>query len=423
MCDSRVQLGLLAMVLVPLTACPGAEKPALPVDAGTLTADAAGPEHEGEIPVPDALPTLEAGTSGEVASPTPGEPLPETSFIFERRVVVGGRSVSQLFAFDLESGQERLISKLDHNGRSRELKGLALSPDRRSVAFTEWDYMPSTVDMRLGFVFGVISLMGVDGRGLRALTAPPVLPLNETGPSCAVTQRCPGIASCIAQRCAYENFIHEYLDPVFAPDGQWLFAGVYMGWFSLDPFNSGGGTTVSWPLAGGGSRSHGVLGCLLKSPVAFHPDGQTAVLGHDACGQTREGFHEFTVRPFAPARLLAAEPQLSSWSSTETLRWWPDGSALLFVAKNLSKQTGNDRRGGLYMWERATGTYKRLFEPATDELDIIDFTITPQQKVIVGTQIQGTERDRFFYRLQLLDIATSLLTPLPLSSPVLRPRA
>lgn len=391
-------------------ACPGDEEPPARVDSGVSDLDG------GLLGIDAALPPIDAdpADTGD-AGAAPGDRLPETAFIFERQVRRVDGYVSHVYSFDRASGQERLIKA--HN---RRLEGLALSLDRRTIAWTELAYQTSALDSRLSYLYGMVWLMGVDGQGARALTGPPPVPLNETGPTCALTLTCPGIASCIAGRCAYEYFKHEYKDLVFAPDGKSLFAGVYMSWFSLDPLNSGGGNTVSFPLEGGARGIHGLRGCLLKTPVAFHPDGQTAVIGHHGCAETPEGFHEFGVNPFAPRGLLVAPPALSEWSSTQSLVWWPDGSALLFVAKSVRKQDPRQRRAGLYMWERATGQYQRLFEPATDDLDIADVTITRQGEIIVATEVRNG--DGWLGFLEVLDPATSQLTRLPVASPVLRPR-
>jgi hypothetical protein len=69
--------------------------------------------------------------------------------VFERRLLTdGGTWISHLYTYDLANRTERLLSKLEREGRGTDLKGLAVSPDRKWIAFTEWDLRPSQVDSR-----------------------------------------------------------------------------------------------------------------------------------------------------------------------------------------------------------------------------------------------------------------------------------
>ena len=408
------------------TSKPGGEPDPAGSVGGTAGSSPAGGSSAGGSSGAGGAPDARAA---DTAAPSALKALPDTAFVFERRVRSGERWVSQIYSFDLATNTEQLISKLDQDGGEIELKGLAVSTDRKWITFSEWDYRASTVDARQGFIDGIVWVMNVSGGDLRRITMPALPNFNQNGGVCAQTRDCAGATICVAGKCTYENFATEYMDPVRAPDDQSIFLTHWVSWTTYNlngfPTINGGGATASVPVSGGSVTSYGVMGCRGKTPVAFHPDGKTAVVGLDSCtDRALQGFHEYTLNPFAHKRGLTNAPPIYSWSTTDAFAWLPDGSGILYIGYNTAKATGSGfegRRQGLYLWDAAKNQHLVLFESPTDDLDVDDFGLSRDGKTLI-VAVRRPVEGGYYNEFQRFDLTTGQLQPLPLQHSVIRPR-
>ena len=369
------------------------------------------------------------GGGGPPDVPSGLQPLPDSTFVFERRVLVDGSWISHLYAYDLASRTERLLSKLDHEGRSTDLKGLAVSPDRKWIAFTEWDFRTNAADSRQSFVDGIVWVINVAGGEVRRLTVPGLPDLNQNGAACTMDSDCSGATICVTGKCTYENFISQYLHPTWAPDGQSIFMVHWSSWTTVGPTGApalgGGGVTASVPFSGGPHTSYGLMGCGGKTPIAFHPDGRRALVGLDVCTDRKvEGFHEYTLNPFTYKGPLTEAPAIFSWATTEAAAWLPDGSGFLYLGYNSRKAQGSGfegRREGLYFWDATRNQHQIWFEAPTDDLDITDFALSRDGKTLIVATRKPVEGG-FLNEFAKFDLVTHQLAPLPLPHAVIRPR-
>jgi hypothetical protein len=370
------------------------------------------------------------GAGPDAPGPAGMQPLSGTTFVFERRLLTdGGTWISHLYTYDLANNTERLLSKLEHQGRSTDLKGLAVSPDRKWIAFTEWELRPSQADSRQSFVDGIIWVMNVAGGDVRRLTMPALPDLNQNGVTCALDRDCMGARVCVAARCTYQNFISEYLYPAWAPDGQSIFVTHWQSWSTVDmngaPALGGGGVTASVPFAGGSVTSYGVMGCSGKTPIAFHPDGRRGVVGLNICSNKAvDGFHEYTLDPFTYKGPLADPPSIYAWATTRSIAWMPDGSGFLYTGYNTRKAQGDGfdgRRQGLYFWDATRNQHQIWFEATTDDLDITDLALSRDGKTLILATSRPVEGG-FHNEFARFELTTRELRPLPLPHAVIRPR-
>jgi hypothetical protein len=378
----------------------------------------AGPMREGDPAAPV--------TAGTTPGSAPSDGLPATAFVFERQVKRGDYWRSSLHTYDLATGSEGLVSDL---GGQARINGLAVSSDHKSIAITTLAFHPSEdTNIRRAFLYGVLWSMRLDGTDLRRLTPPATGAENAGGRSCFVDQECPAEQECFHNYCYYSSYYMELTHPVWAPDGQSVFAteGILWGDIAFTLFPKAGTLPVSVPAAGGVPKKVPGSSCLGHTPVAFHPTQPTAAMGQSSCVKENEGFYELAGQPLATTRLLTRGPTLSSWSFSDSLLWWPDGSGLLFTAQNVRKKLADtplhDRRQGLYFWDPTDGQYRVIYEPPADDLDIDDFAVSRDTKhlVVVVRVPLGNDLER--RELHELDLVTRELRKLPIAGVVQRPR-
>jgi hypothetical protein len=350
------------------------------------------------------------------------QPMPATEFVFQRLVKQRDDLVSHIYAFDLATRTERLISKLDQDiGRGDEIRQMAVSADRRWIAFSSVLFRISDEDYFKYFFFqDVLWALSADGKMIRRLTKPPVGPLNVvSGSTCVSDSQCVD-SVCRMNRCELRNYNIQYEHIAWAPDGKSVVYGEQQSWLG-GPFGLVSGTSLAAVSISGGQKQtmSGPLpsGCLATTPLDFHPLTGALLVSLVNCFSmpAAGGFYEWGVNPFVRQRMLTREPVLSSVIS-RTTEWLADGSAFVFVAK--------EKRYGLYQWESSPmPRYGKIYEPPTEDIDVVDFGISKAEDVVVHIQqkVPGVE-NRFFHQLHLLDNDTHQLTQLPIPGLVKMPR-
>lgn len=411
-------------ILIVLAGCPGgsdgpAETDAAGVDV-TTAADAAATATDGS-PDTDAGPTkVDPGTVDDVA------PLPASTFVYSQFVARGDHNVSHLYTFDLQTQQPTLISQLDDDiGRGVRITGLALSPDRRWIAFTAGTFRTTTADLKWGFINPSLWIMKVDGSGLRRVTVPSPIPLNQTG-ACGATAECTGGALCIQNQCTLMNFVVDYAHPVWALDGQSIFFSDSRFWESIvPPYVYGGSFTVSVPTAGGLQSGPSFPSCEFNAPFALKPDGKTITIDHKTCSSGfREGFHDWNQSDFSYKGILSAAPNLSDWDTTRELLWADNGTKLIFAAEHAVQTTANGQEGrdGIYMFWSDTNEYHVLYEPGSSDYHVVDFAVSKDDDVIFEIIGKGSSPGTHNYALYTFDPSTGQLAALPTTGPSEFPR-
>jgi hypothetical protein len=360
------------------------------------------------------------------------EPLPETAFVFQRMVRQGDKLVSHICTFDLASNSERVISKLDQDiGRGDDIREMAVSPDRRWIAFSSVVFRITNADFKFMYFQDILWALSVDGKILRRLTGPPVAALNQSGIACAADSQCPGDDVCRSGKCVKNNFNIDYTNIVWAPDGKSVFFARGQWWLGGSLGIAGGTVIVAASVSGGEQRStSGALreGCLLNGPHSFHPITGALLVTHNVCsGSTPEGFYEWGVDPFVRQRLLTRPPNLRSWGTAGSIAWLPDGRGFAFVAKNKEKQQYRDllyeHRHGLYLWEsEPMPHYEVVYEPPTDDIDVVDFGLSRSEVVVAEIRRKKPGVDGTFYELHLWNEDTRQFTQLPIAGLVRTPR-
>lgn len=191
------------------------------------------------------------------------EPLPADEVVFEKLIKRGGTEaplVSHLYSYNLSTRQERLISQLDDNvGRGSRIKGMAVSPDRKAIAFASSSFRPSQADLSAGFPTGAIWAVSVDGKQFVRFT-PPFTTGNGSGEMCANSSTCPGDEICMSGRCRLRGFHTAVNAPAWSADGKTLFFQVLTEWIAERP---------TGPIAAGGQKVRVSVGG--KPPVQAAP--------------------------------------------------------------------------------------------------------------------------------------------------------
>jgi hypothetical protein len=357
------------------------------------------------------------GSTGDNAAATT---LPPSTFVFERltsKKAADYGTTNELYAYDLATRTERLISKLDE---TTVTLGHAVSPDRRWIAFGARQFRPTLQELE----HKVTALWAVtpDGGTFRRLS--PNLVFNDkTDLTCSSSSECPWGEDCRGGKCVFTNLSVTTSSPVWSPDGHSIFFSHLIFWNAIDLMGFGRLTF----LRSLGRITDGVLTdvagspCQSTGPPAIHPDGQTLLLSRASCYGAKDALTEWTMQPLAYKRSVIEQqrtygqdvPPESDWSISGTRpAWLPGGQEALFSALGPHK-VGKDAgfREGLKKWTAATGEVKSIYMPDSDAAPGVEsFAVGPKGEVVLGMVVgEGDTAKRDLY---LFDLASAKMMAL-----------
>jgi Tol biopolymer transport system component len=331
-------------------------------------------------------------------------PLPTTSFVFAKILRRGQpeRWDNHLYAFDKLTGEEHLISVLDDNGMTGTwLQGLAISPDRRWIAFAADNFRLDDADRTVGIqTMGSIWLVSVDGKQFKRLTPPFALD-----------------AACFSEKRCREEFQSSLRDPTFAPDG----GTIYYEHATTRP-ETKGDYSYNWRLAqiptGGGTPTflREPPGC--SNPVApsVSPSGHSLVALQD-CPEGL-GLYEWNLNPISLGRQL-----YRGRMGDVPAVWSSDGTKAFFgVVDEAATNNGATTKYGLYAWDACEEQGRIVFsapggaEPSSPALSPDDGTLVVEMRDYPPAA-SGSAFDIF-----ALDVKSATLTKLTHDGNSTRPR-
>jgi hypothetical protein len=336
-------------------------RPESPPDGSTGGGGAAGaaPSDTGRpvVPPPGAPP------------PPSIEPLPATAFIFKRRI---RERVDHVLAFDIATGQERLIGAFGDDGRSGGAalhRAPSLSHDRRWVAFAS--FFGEEVS-EAGALIPAVSRISVDGKRVAR-----------------VTSRLPDLNADIG---LIDPIVHFVENPVWSPqDSQVLFS------MGLSGFLPGGGPfgpevgvfSFIWssPASGGEGRATGIgRSCVDIEPVAFSHDGSRMAYVRTDCPGVATGLAIEDVRTRSSTVVLPMQ-KLSTGHSDLLIdqppAWSPDDSKLLFLRRTVVQGA---ERWGLYTLSLAQNTVTSSLPPSAT-VEVQSFTLSRDGSLLVVERV------------------------------------
>ena len=323
--------------------------------------------------------TAAGGTGGAQAGPL--EPLSPRTFVFSRSFPrkkdgEGFDRAVQLFAFDVESRSETLVSKLDDDGTNPNIpvSGPSLAPDRKWLAFGSQTFRFTAADRVPGVKSGALWKVTVDGRQFERLTPP------------------------FAESHVWSSLDVRYTDPVWSSDGATIF---FQDWrfHTCPPFS----TETRQCRTGGALRavSGGRLtewmnrSCYDDYPVSVKPDGTALLIVANTCTTPASGVHEIPTDPAKSNQRTSVISRQSSYDSyllgktvgtnlaMSSGDWFKDGSAILLTGTaNTKKAAGPGFRTGLFRWS-PPDKLEQIYEHADDATDLHAGNVSPSGEVIV----------------------------------------
>jgi hypothetical protein len=213
--------------------------------------------------------------------------LKESELVFEHRVARGtrpGDHAAHLYAVDVTTATERLVTNLDDDGQKiGGLFGVAVSPDRRRIAFGSKTFRATADDSKFGFSSGMIWTVSANGSDFQRLTPPYDSQVRDAGP-CTRDADCAELYTCQETRCVRATFSMAFTAPVFAADSKQVFFREGWSWF-----DERGGTVnailaQSWirSAVDGKRTDTGLPSCKTQQPLGRHPHdgGASCLLSH-----------------------------------------------------------------------------------------------------------------------------------------------
>jgi hypothetical protein len=338
-------------------------------------------------------------------------PLPPKTFVFKKRFKREGDKPDEpvhafhLYAYDLATRSERLISTLDDPGKGGwYVAGGKPSPDRRWIAFGKQDFRVSPEDRKhISTKGGIVWSVSADGKAFKRLTAP------------------------FAEEHVFSSYDVRYNDPVWSSDGttvyfeDWRFNNCVPGYgvhgcmkASLRAATNLAVTT-EWVFG---------TSCIGEIPVDIHPSGQTVLVRRLNCQRAADGLVEMTLNGKAvPTDKRYIAKRSTEYYSTvlgkivtfnfdpQEAAWLPDGSGVLIVGSGPTKKAAPDPSGqkfrwGVHRWTEGADV-KLLYEPETDDRDITDIAVSKAGDVIVvvTSRVPGNETSQLY----LFDLQTGKL--------------
>jgi hypothetical protein len=359
-------------------------------------------------------------------------PLPEKTFLFQKRLRRAGTTIGKrlypsyachIYAYDLASRTQRLIDKLDDDGvgTTRGCGRLALSPDRRWVAFGSGfskripdDNPPN------GFKAGVLEAMSVDGKQTKRLT--PRLPDDfGVAAGCTGNRDCPASKQCIDFKCSYVKLRVSYSEPLWSRDGKTIYFQEYLG-SDCNPYWALEATQYNFfincsrssiqPVSDGKYLKWIVPSyvCSNALTLAIHPRGDVMLVRKSSCTGPVAGTFDWSLSPEGEAKELRKLPSEAPFIVSAA--WMPDGSALLMAAGNKTRTKSNpegDKRDfhlGIYRWTDSTG-YQPVYVPESEEEDVLAIALSKSGEAVV--EIARIAGERETSQLHLFDLQTGKL--------------
>lgn len=258
-------------------------------------------------------------------SPDSITPLPKTAFVFNRYV---RDTAAHLYSYDLATKKTTLISKLDDDGTIGTNPSIALSPDRRWVAFRAL-FRPDAKDKAEGIAIPSIWKVSVDGKHFKRLTD--TIP-NPNKLTCENDSQCPKPMTCILslKRCAPAHFTVGLSTPTWSADGKTVYTSLSQTWTSGSSI-AGGAVLASVPATGGTLKTHyvGSSDCVLTIYPSAHPSENSLAAVHSVGGGCVPGLYRYALPPTSkPTRIFSSA---TVGVQQGPITWQPDGSAAFFL--------------------------------------------------------------------------------------------
>ena len=323
--------------------------------------------------------------------PPTGEGLPETTFAFLRDVREGTTwKATHLYSIDLNTKVERLITTFPESGGTGapRIIGLAVSPDRRQLAFGSAEFRPTIEDKQFPFEAGILWAVSSDGKTFTRLT-PPITDAYHMGGYCG-----PGIGFCgygescerttAGMRCLRPGLTVSYGYPTWSPDGKTVFFSQTLSWIcaTARPTRP---CWFGWPRSASGGQLTGLANdgsCTGQIPDGISPSGDLLI--HRASCDSMDGVQERDPTTLMPKRLLVKNsplPYFQAWSP----RWLPGSSTLIFIGEGDKTREGTprrNRRSAIYTWTES-GDVKLLFEPSDELSDPAGLAVSKTEKTVI----------------------------------------
>lgn len=345
-------------------------------------------------------------------------PLPKGTLLFKRVV----RShVEHIYAYDTVANQERLITKLDDTGTTgtgTEVYGLALSPDRRWIAFVAL-FRPSQADYNTGLSTSAVWVVSVDGQTFRRVSATVPNPYSST--PCTTDTNCAKLPNMycqgIVKHCQPYNYHLEVLNPSWSPDGKTIY--VAFGQYAMTSRNgrlTGGTSIASVPFAGGSFKlySASASNCGVVANPAISPQGNALLAVQSLCsGSGFEGLTRWSAPPSGGPKPLVAVTAMGPIYDIDLNSnpiWLSDGEGV-FLAE-VGYQQGSTSVRGNALLSIQVGTQQVpvnqisvQIAPLTGSYKLAAFAVSPDETK-VAVEVAYTSGSRTYSDIYLVEQST-----------------
>jgi hypothetical protein len=332
-------------------------------------------------------------TVGPTGAPSPPSTNPERpldaeavlknrEFVFVKEIPSGASTVRKLYAYDLDSGAERLVADLDSNPLTY-VNQCSVSLDRRSVAFTSANFRPMPDEVQHPKL--AIWSVGLDGKSYKRMT-PPLF-----------------IETLVRDRGQDHQYQANYylFDPVWMNDNATVSFRMQLWYVGVIATNV---SVVQ--LLGSTAGDFQGYPCGWSTPTTSRKADGTVLVARTHCTADMPGLYEYTGTPLAKGRSLISDPILSdqpgeSWTLSFGRRhaWLPDGSGLL-----LTVVPDKGPKNRVVRWNFATGKAETIYTPERPLEEIWDLFAGPDGDVLL--QIAEKADPKVLLRLKRLDLGT-----------------
>lgn len=328
--------------------------------------DDAGTRRDNGMPRGDAGP--DGGTEGE------GPVLPPGTLLYLRG---DGADSDVIVAHDLASGNERVVTDLTEDGSSGwEIWGIALSPDRRRIAFASL-FSPTSEDTATGLATRAIWTVATDGTRFRRLT--PTVPNDAGGRS---------------------SFSHPVGQSEWTADGEWVVYDFGTYWWENGQLQ--GATFPSVVSSEGGAPGFPttVTDCAVIYPSRNPVTGEFLFL-HSACIPGQDVGNGIFLYPetgtTTPTQLVAsAHVDGSIDVSLAKPVWFSDGSGFLFIGRVAATEWASS----LFSYDAESGDVSLLIT-APEGTGIESVALSPDATTVVYTLYTVDTNTRDLRRIDL----------------------
>jgi hypothetical protein len=314
------------------------------------------------------------------------QPLSPLTFVFERFFRRGEDAwVSHIYAYDLQSGEQRLITTLDEDvGRGNLISGMSVSPDRRWIVFASRAFRLTLGDAaaRTNSIWAV----SVDGTRFVRLT-PTFPPAMGSGRSCSTNDQCGREETCSGGRCGLSAFQRKLSDPAWSADGMTVYFSMSQSMVAEGELQ--GGVTIGAVKQMDISLA-GDISCQLVGSPGVSPDGSLVLSSTANClDDFEDGLYTWDPALKRP-RLVAhstshfVSPLLVFMDEPPV--WLPENAGALLIPAVGYRSAGGplNFRYGLAAWNAKTGEVKKFYSPPDDSHQIRGATVVP----VGGTRVR-----------------------------------